>query len=250
LKTYQKLCTLFYEADKPFADPIALAFYTKYAVEANGPILEPMCGSGRFLIPLLQSGFDIDGTDISPEMLQVCRRKAEEAKLTVNLYEQPLHQIDLPRLYGLIFICSGSFSLITDPDEIVTSLQKMHDCLSPGGKLVVEVQQLKDQPSSSWPWAGRWIILPNDERIIVSWLGNYDAVTQISRSMLKYEHVGQNGSLITTEFQPFDLRSYAIDEFGDLLAQAGFAEIRCFTPHGEQPPNATDEEIVFEAIRP
>ncbi|HWI61375.1 MAG TPA: class I SAM-dependent methyltransferase [Symbiobacteriaceae bacterium] len=35
------------------------------------------CGTGRLLIPLLAAGFDVDGADISPDMLALCRAKAE-----------------------------------------------------------------------------------------------------------------------------------------------------------------------------
>ena len=43
----------------------AYDFYLSYAKEANGPILEPMCGTGRFLLPLLAAGFKIEGFDAS-----------------------------------------------------------------------------------------------------------------------------------------------------------------------------------------
>ena len=55
MHTYGKLCTQFYDLDKPTAPPEALAFYLKHARQANGAVLEAMCGSGRFLIPMTQA---------------------------------------------------------------------------------------------------------------------------------------------------------------------------------------------------
>lgn len=43
-----------------------LNFYLEYAQTITTPILEPMCGSGRFLIPMLEQGFNIEGFDASP----------------------------------------------------------------------------------------------------------------------------------------------------------------------------------------
>jgi hypothetical protein len=63
MNSYQKLCTEFYDIDKPSAPSDALNFFLHYAEKANGPILEPMSGSGRFLIPLLERQFDIDGRE-------------------------------------------------------------------------------------------------------------------------------------------------------------------------------------------
>ena len=43
-------------------------------------ILEPLCGSGRFLIPFLERGFEICGLDLSEEMLAKLKKKAPQAK--------------------------------------------------------------------------------------------------------------------------------------------------------------------------
>ena len=74
---YKTLCTQFYELDKPFAPKEALGWYLNHAKEANGPILEPMCGTGRFLLPLLEKGYSVTGFDYSPDMLEICRKKCE-----------------------------------------------------------------------------------------------------------------------------------------------------------------------------
>lgn len=44
-------------------------FYLSYA-EKGKKILEPLCGSGRFLIPFMERGFHICGMDLSGEMLE------------------------------------------------------------------------------------------------------------------------------------------------------------------------------------
>ena len=44
-------------------------------------VLEPMCGNGRMLIPFMQNGIDIEGFDLSVEMLKVCKEKAEKFNL-------------------------------------------------------------------------------------------------------------------------------------------------------------------------
>jgi hypothetical protein len=63
MNSYKTLCTEFYDIDKPNAPKEALNFYLHYVEQANGRILEPMSRSGRFLIPLLERQYDIDGLD-------------------------------------------------------------------------------------------------------------------------------------------------------------------------------------------
>ncbi|CZL29099.1 putative acetyltransferase YhhY [Legionella pneumophila] len=76
LDTYQSLCTEVYDLSKPNAPHDAYPFYRSYAVEAKGPILEPMCGTGRFLLPLAEEGFDVHGFDASQPMLERLHAKA------------------------------------------------------------------------------------------------------------------------------------------------------------------------------
>lgn len=52
IDTYRDLCTQVYDLSKPEPPEEAYTFYRVYASNAKGPILEPMCGTGRFLLPL------------------------------------------------------------------------------------------------------------------------------------------------------------------------------------------------------
>ncbi|HCU6014361.1 TPA: GNAT family N-acetyltransferase, partial [Legionella pneumophila] len=69
LDTYQSLCTEVYDLSKPNAPQDEYSFYRSYAAEVKGLILEPMCGTGRFLLPLAAEGFDVHGFDASQPML-------------------------------------------------------------------------------------------------------------------------------------------------------------------------------------
>ena len=55
-----------------------MEFYLSYA-EKEMSILEPLCGSGRFLIPFLEKGYQIKGVDNSREMLEKLKQKAPDS---------------------------------------------------------------------------------------------------------------------------------------------------------------------------
>ena len=42
------------------------------------PVLDIGCAAGRLLIDYLSQGIDIDGVDISPEMIAICRQNAAQ----------------------------------------------------------------------------------------------------------------------------------------------------------------------------
>ena len=89
-----------YWAEKRF--DAAEAEFLKPYVEAGQPALDVGCGTGRILTLLVDEGFDVDGVDISPDLLAYARERAERGGFTPNLYAQPMHELDLPRTYRTI----------------------------------------------------------------------------------------------------------------------------------------------------
>jgi hypothetical protein len=64
---YGELCTRFYDLDKPKAPELALDWFARELAGCVS-VLEPMCGSGRFLVPLVRQGLLVDGVDPSQSM--------------------------------------------------------------------------------------------------------------------------------------------------------------------------------------
>ena len=87
LSYYSKLSSEVYDIDKyiglSFGD---VEFYSKRLDSCKGKILEPGVGTGRILIPLLEKGFEVDGFDISEEMLEICRNNCEIRGLNPRLF--------------------------------------------------------------------------------------------------------------------------------------------------------------------
>ena len=131
---YGSLCTEMYEILHEQAPRNELNFYLSYAKKGE-KILEPLCGSGRFLVPFLEHGFDISGVDLSEEMLEKLRQKAPSAKvIQADIINYPVLE-----KFNYIFIPSGSISLVTDMNVCRIILQKMKELLAPEGKFVFAV---------------------------------------------------------------------------------------------------------------
>ena len=75
---YGSLCTEMYELLHQEAPRDELEFYLSYAKRGMS-ILEPLCGSGRFLVPFLERGLTIQGVDSSGDMLGKLLEKAPGA---------------------------------------------------------------------------------------------------------------------------------------------------------------------------
>jgi SAM-dependent methyltransferase len=135
-------------------------------VEAGQPALDVSCGTGRVLIPLLQAGFDIDGSDLSPDMLARCGERAEREGLAPDLYEQATHELHLPRTYRTIYVC-GSFGIGGNRDHDREALGRLYDHLDPGGLLVLDHEM-------SYADAEGWIDTANYVELMLSVAGFED----------------------------------------------------------------------------
>jgi len=114
-----------------------IAFFRPF-VEAGQPALDAACGTGRLLVPYLHAGLDVDGCDISPDMLSLARKRALREGLSLpNLHAQAMHELDLPRRYRTIIVCGG-FGLGGNREHDIGGLRRIFEHLEPGGTLLLD----------------------------------------------------------------------------------------------------------------
>src|SRR5437763_16114963 len=77
-------------------------FYRDIIRASGQPALDIGCGTGRLLLDYLADGIDIDGVDVSPEMLAICREKAQKRGLHPTLFHQSMEALAVPRRYRTI----------------------------------------------------------------------------------------------------------------------------------------------------
>ena len=174
-----------------------------------------MCGSGRFLVPLLETGIDIDGVDASSHMLAACAAKCAERGLRVSLHEQMLHELDLPRRYRFVFAGGASFGLIAETREVEESLSRLHAHLLPGGHLLLEVETPRAAPANADAASAvpprKWT-RPDGAEIVQHYSGSYDPATQVLTGTLAYE-LCVSGKQVAVEDNAWTLRYWEPDAF-------------------------------------
>lgn len=243
LDTYLSLCTEVYDLSKPNPPEDAYAFYRDYAMKTNGPILEPMCGTGRFLLPLLEEGFNVHGFDASKHMLEALHTKAKAKNLEPTVWKCFASDLKQSEKYNLIFIPSGSFCLIIDLEQVEKSLKAIYDHLADGGIFLFEAETLQTVPEQG-VWRGSIWHKPNGQKIILSQLATMQ--DDICTSLCKYELM-EAGKITHTEIEELRVKIYEQDQLMEMLKSAGFKRIRtlkAFDPSSG--PANQDASIVYE----
>jgi ubiquinone/menaquinone biosynthesis C-methylase UbiE len=100
---------------------------------ASGDVLEIAIGTGLNL-PHYLSDVRVTGIDLSPEMLDVARRRATELGQDVELREGDAHDLPFPDASFDTVLCTYSLSNIPDPQRAVSEMKRV---LRSGGKLIL-----------------------------------------------------------------------------------------------------------------
>lgn len=242
LDSYLGLCTEVYDLSKPNPPEDAYAFYRGYAIKASGPILEPMCGTGRFLLPLLEEGFDVHGFDASDHMLEALHAKAKAKNLEPTVWKGFVEDLKRPEKYNLIFIPSGSFCLIIDLVAVKVALKTLYDHLSDDGILLFEGETRKAVPPLD-VWRGAVWHKPNGQMIMLSQLATMEG--NVCNSIGKYELV-DNNNIIHAEIEEVKVRIYEQHELTEILKSCGFKVRAIKAFNGSAAPDKNDESVVYE----
>jgi SAM-dependent methyltransferase len=235
------------------------AFYRHILDRRGGAALDVGCGTGRLILDYLAEGLDVDGVDNSPEMLAICRAKAETlgVELGGRLYEQEMDQLALNRRYSTVFVPSGTFMLLTERARAIEAMRRFHDCLEPGGALVISFNAKlwpgrRTPPQMQWsPWF-RLAEQPQDDGTVVRrWISaKYDHVDQVEHEQNRYELI-RDGIVVETEmhYRSPCVRWYTLDQAIDLFERAGFDRPLATAGDGFDPAGASDTHFKVIAER-
>lgn len=241
---YGRLCSLVYELDKPIGTSFGdVEFYRDRLAGVTGEILEPAVGTGRILIPLLESGLRVRGYDASPHMLARCRENCAVRGLDPVLFEADLVTYREPGAYATIIIPTGSFALVLGQEPVERALRNIRASLAPGGRFIVDVEPL-DPTAPPGPMGHWW---HGEELVTLTPIADPNPPEGTTTGWGRYE-LWREGRLVTAELEPFTLQIHTLDGFTTLLRAAGFTDITIHADYQPGQPPGPDSQIwTFEA---
>lgn len=221
---YGNLCTEMYEILHDKAPQDELDFYLSYA-EKNKKILEIMCGSGRFLVPFLEYGYNIRGVDFSAEMLEKLKLKAPEA----DVEYADIAEYTTNEQFDYIFISSGSVSLFTDMNLCQKILKKIKGLLAPAGKFVFAVDTIAAKCLDNDDYEMSVSVkMKNGFDLVLKTKNYFDVQQQVQFSPGIYELYDRD-KLLKSEHMDFQTHLYKFGEMENYLREAGFTEIKTYS---------------------
>lgn len=247
-------------AEFNLAEPDELDYYRRSIERFGEPALDLACGTGRLLVPLLEAGLDIDGADLSEDMLALCAAKAAERGFHPRLLQQAMHELAAPRRYRTIYVCD-SFGIGGRREDDRTALRRIRDHLEPGGALVFSHDLPNGDPlqwdrwlperradlPEPWPDSGtRRTTADGDEIELTGRLEKLDPVAQ-RVTMGMRPRLWRDGRIVVEEEHAIQISLYFRQELLLLLEAAGFSRVEVEAAYTGQPAGADDMGLVFVA---
>lgn len=238
-----------------------LAYFTPF-VEAGQPALDAGCGNGRLLLPWLRAGFDIDGCDVSADMIAQCRARAEVERLEPSLWVQPLHELEPRRRYRTVVVC-GAFGLGTTREQDEEAIRRLYAALEPGGTLLLdnEVPYASARRWSRWTTEGRaelprpWGAEPDRrsapdgfEYALWTRMLAVDPLDQSMQIEMRIEK-RRDGELVAEDQRPLSMRMWFRDELVLMLRTVGFSDVAVRGGYDGEEPRPDHDFLVFSARR-
>ena len=178
-------------------------------------ILDMCCGNGRHAIELSLLGHDVTGVDLNEEYIEEGRAQAASRDANPTFVKADLRAFESETRFDAALILWNAFGYFCNDSDDLRALKSMHRALRSGGKLLIQTHGSETTARKivrkDWFEIGETIVL--DQRWIdddwSSMRTRYVIISPTSR----HEYT-------------MSCRLYSPRVLGDLLANAGFTDIR------------------------
>jgi len=203
-------------------------------------LLDAACGTGRHAAMFHAWGMEVEGADVSAEMIDFCRQmhgESERLRWRCGSFAEPPTE---PGKYDAVICTGNSLTLANDPSMVSQAVAAMLAALRPGGVCVIQVRNIFSLAEGPVNW-GHCVRLP-DDRVLFKSMHRVGDVGYVSFFELRVGAGEPSSKSHSTAF--LGLRAADLD---NAAASAGADEIRLLgsfqkTPFDEN--NSTDLILV------
>jgi SAM-dependent methyltransferase len=232
----------FWEAEDDGSEVKLMAAFLK---KFPGPALEIGAGSGRLMFPLVRMGFNVEGLELSRDMLELGARAAEMG-IAPMMHEGDMAHWDGGRKYAALLAPAFTLQLAADPQK---TLRHWHSLLENHGGLYLTVfmpyaELLGDLPENEW-YDDHRVTLPDGREGLLETRHRLDR----KRQLVKREHrYSITGDPPLTHASRQTIRWFEHAEIIGLLAGCGFRVDRVFLDFDPSRAVADPDRVNFDGI--
>ncbi|WP_245723028.1 class I SAM-dependent methyltransferase [Natribacillus halophilus] len=226
-----------------------LTWTTKYLDEREADIpsiADVGCGTGTLMSMLLSRGYDVQGVDVSPEMLAIADEKIRTQNgISPRLRAQHMSFLELDQPVDVIIVYCDALNYLQDETEVQQAFHAFYKSLKPGGSLLFDVHSLykveQQYPGFTYGDAA------DELALIWNSFAGEDVPGTVEHELTFFERRADG------KFARYDelhrQRTFSMAQYTDWLERAGFAKPEITADFTRFAPQTESERIFFAAAK-
>lgn len=196
------------------------------------------CGTGNMTIPLARRGYDMTGVDISEDMLNIARGKAEG--LDILFLNQNITDLDLYGTMGAFICMIDGLNYVLPPKSLLKLFTRIKTCfIDDGGLFVFDIStehKLKNI-------IGQNTFVHSDKNVFYTWQNRYIPSKRLSDMFLTF--FVKDGEKYARFEERHLQRAHSEQELTRIIKTAGFTTVDTYDALTFNKPRTDSERIVF-----
>lgn len=203
-----------------------LDVWKQYDVRVPARILDIGCGTGRFLVPLKEMGFNIQGIDNSEGMLAILKQKAKKKNLNPDVELLDFKDFETIEQYDSILAFYSLIYLLSD-EEIEIAFSKIYQLLRPAGVLIFNFFNVFEAWQGKKSWGSHVAKTFESGHIRVEY---HNTPEDLLRGVVKVEDFRflNDGGRINSDYSVRRIRFFSMSEMRLFLRIVAFEDIRAY----------------------
>ncbi|MBP1999121.1 ubiquinone/menaquinone biosynthesis C-methylase UbiE [Paenibacillus shirakamiensis] len=257
MSSYRKFAYVYDELmeDMPYPQWIRFA---RTAWETYGmpkTVVELGCGTGSITIPLVNSGFEVTGMDLSADMLSVARRKMEQTPRGTRLFregsvrwvQQDMRDWEMPEPVDTVISFCDCLNYLLEEEDIIRTFRRTYDGLKSGGTFLFDVHH----PNTLIRYEEEQPFIWDEKSVSYIWTCERDANRhEIEHHLTIFAHEEEQGKDMYRRFEEVHTqRAYEMNWLKHELRQAGFKQVECYADFEWTEAGEDAARLFFVAIK-
>ncbi len=227
-----------------WADFIESIIEREYKAGKPELVLDLGSGTGSMTIELARRGYDMTGVDISPEMLDVARERAEEEGMGGKILWlcQDMREFELYGTVDVTVSCLDSINHLTKPSDLKRCLSLVHNYLIPDGLFIFDVN---GKYKFEQVYGERTYAMEEEGSVCV-WQNSYNPKTSLCDFYITLFSEDEDGRYTRYDDEQRE-RMYTLSSLERQLVGTGFEYVGAYSDYSFTPATDNDERIYIVA---
>jgi SAM-dependent methyltransferase len=195
--------------------------FLKYILDMNeaNTVLDCFCGTGFHVAMLSEMGYEVEGIDISPDMVRKARDNLKSKGLDERVRLGDVKALDTEKKYDCVLSMGNSL-----PHEfggnVSLALRRMYEALNPGGTCIIHMENFDRLYEDRDRFIPSVFKKDHDGTDVFIFAVDYEEEKVVFNILSMIERAGMpRFSVDTVEYNPI-----GVEQIKELLAEAGFSE--------------------------